>query len=72
MADVEKQVVTSQKETCDESEAWDGVLIHVSLCPAGRNSVSVWSACERLYRESTRLEASGQQSPTEKCFSGPP
>lgn len=72
VADVEKQVVTSQKETCDQSEAWDGVLIHVSLCPAGRNSVSVWSARERLYRESTRLEASGQQPPTEKCFSGPP
>lgn len=51
VADVEKQVVTSRKETCDQSEAWDGALIHVSLCPAGRNSVSVWSACERLQRK---------------------
>lgn len=53
VADFEKRVVTSQKETCVQSEAWDGVLIHVSLCPAGRNSVSVRVVCmwETLQRK---------------------
>lgn len=52
MAYIEKRAVTSQMETCEQPEACDGVLIHVSPHPAGRNSVStcVFSVCVTLQR----------------------
>lgn len=72
MADFEKRVVTSQKETCVAPEAWDGVLIHVSLCPAqvGTEQVPVCRHVRGLYRESIRLEASGQQPPRRSASPG--